>query len=48
MYPGLFGIDESRRRAEELVRAAIAALPDLGGWGGLLRGLGELILARQS
>jgi geranylgeranyl diphosphate synthase type II len=46
-YPGLLGIEESRRRAEELARQARAELAPLGPAGRRLDALLGLILARD-
>ncbi|HEY1379027.1 MAG TPA: farnesyl diphosphate synthase, partial [Gemmataceae bacterium] len=46
-YPGLLGVEVSRRRAAECCRAAAAALEPLGPTGDDLRSLLELILHRD-
>jgi geranylgeranyl diphosphate synthase type II len=46
-YPGLLGVAESRRRAEELVRQAVEALRPLGDRGDGLAALANSILRRE-
>jgi len=45
-YPALFGLEESRRRAEALVRRAIGAISGLKAKGRHLRELAEYVVAR--
>ncbi len=45
-YPALFGLPESRRRAEKLIEAAVAAVSLLGRRGARLKALAEFILSR--
>jgi len=47
-YPSLFGIDTARRRADELLAQAMAALDTLGDDAAGLRWLARLIVERQS
>jgi geranylgeranyl diphosphate synthase type II len=46
-YPGLWGIDESLRRAEELIAAACAAVAPLGARAGGLEALARYVLERN-
>ena len=46
-FPGLLGIDESMRRAEELIDAACRALEPLGARAGNLEGLARYVLERN-
>lgn len=46
-YPSLLGIDESRRRAEELIRTACAAISPLGLNGRRLEALAHFVLERD-
>ena len=46
-FPGLLGVDESRRRAEELVSGAIAALAPLGTSAGPLEALARYVMERN-
>jgi geranylgeranyl diphosphate synthase type II len=47
-FPGVIGIEESRRRAESLVNAACAALEPFGSHAGSLEGLARYVLDRSS
>jgi geranylgeranyl diphosphate synthase type II len=46
-YPGLLGVTEARRWAQEAVDEARAAAGELGGRGALLGGLAEFVLGRD-
>jgi len=46
-FPGLLGIDESRRLAEELIGKAIAALSPFGGKAAALEGLARYVIERD-
>jgi geranylgeranyl pyrophosphate synthase len=46
-FPGLLGIDESRRRAEELIDEACAAVEPLGPAAGGLTALARYVLERN-
>ncbi|MGC1273751.1 MAG: polyprenyl synthetase family protein [Planctomycetaceae bacterium] len=46
-YPGIYGVDESRRRAEELVHAATEAVAGLGIAGEPLQALARFVLERD-
>ncbi len=46
-YPGLLGVDGSRRRARQLAEEAVAALEPLGPRGDRLRGLALDLLERD-
>ena len=46
-YPSLLGVEESRRRAKELVEAAVDALGTLGPEAGPLREIARFIVARD-
>jgi geranylgeranyl diphosphate synthase type II len=46
-YPGLLGVAESRRRAEQLAHDALACLAPLGARCDRLRGLVRLVLERK-
>jgi geranylgeranyl diphosphate synthase type II len=46
-YPGLLGVEESRRRAAEHCQAAVAAIEPLGPPGEKLRALVDMILGRD-
>ncbi|MBL8829063.1 MAG: polyprenyl synthetase family protein, partial [Planctomycetaceae bacterium] len=46
-FPGLLGIDESRRRAEQLVGEAIAALALFGSAGEPLEALARYVMERD-
>ncbi len=46
-YPGLLGVEGSRRRARELADEAVAALAPLGGRGARLRALALDLLERD-
>ncbi len=46
-YPSLLGIDESRRRAEELIRLACEAISPLGSDGWRLEALAHFVLERD-
>ncbi|MBI5562542.1 MAG: polyprenyl synthetase family protein [Deltaproteobacteria bacterium] len=46
-YPSLIGVEESRRRASELVERAIAAIDGLGPRAEALRGIAGFIVARR-
>lgn len=47
-WPSLFGIDESRRRCDELLQSAIDALAAFGDSGEPLRWIADYIVARRS
>jgi geranylgeranyl pyrophosphate synthase len=46
-FPSIWGVEESRRRAEEAVDLAIGALDDLEDRSGLLAGLAQFVLKRD-
>ncbi len=46
-YPGVLGISESRRRAEQLIREATQALDGLGNAAEPLRGLARFVMERD-
>jgi geranylgeranyl diphosphate synthase type II len=46
-YPGLLGVDESRRRAQDLATEAFAAIGELGSGGRALAELMQFVLARD-
>lgn len=46
-YPGLFGVDESHKKAQNLIRRAYESLDRYGSRATVLRGLARFILERQ-
>lgn len=46
-YPSLFGVDESQRKAQNLIRRAFESLDRYGGRNSILKGLARFILERQ-
>lgn len=46
-YPGIYGIDESRRRVEELIHGAVDAVAGLGDAGELLQAMAHFVLERD-
>jgi geranylgeranyl diphosphate synthase type II len=46
-YPGVFGVDESQRKAQNLIRGAYESLERYGYRANVLRGLARFILERQ-
>jgi geranylgeranyl diphosphate synthase type II len=46
-YPGLIGVEESRRKAEQLAQAAAAAAAELGAGGGPLAALARYVVSRD-
>ncbi len=46
-YPGLFGVDESHQKAQNLIRRAYESLDRYGSRASVLRGLARFILERQ-
>jgi geranylgeranyl diphosphate synthase, type II len=47
-YPALFGVDESLRKADELVNSACAALEEFGSRGDILKALARHLIERKS
>jgi len=47
-YPALFGIDESLKKAEELVNSAFAALQSFGSRAETLKALARHLVARKN
>ena len=47
-YPALFGVDESRRRADQLIESAFKALDSFGGKAGTLRELARFLVERKN
>jgi geranylgeranyl diphosphate synthase type II len=46
-YPSLFGLEESKKRAKELVELAVEALDPFGSEGDPLRGIARFVVARE-
>jgi geranylgeranyl diphosphate synthase type II len=47
-YPGIYGLDKSRRDAAHLIGKAVGALAKFGQEAGILRQIGEFVLTRDS